>query len=158
MEGAPSSNHTAAREAVWSFKVDRLEYQIDTYWRQRVLAVIINQIRPPIIVQNRRNKQSFDIYAFTFDIVPLVLEKTCFAGQIFEYKWKMIKMRKRESIMQILHQRSKQRPTPMKNMGRAPTWEGPRPTQEPTTRRRSQGCPTRVRVHQGCGRTPGATT
>ena len=42
----------------------------------------------PIIVQNRRKKQYFDTYAFTIDIVPLVLEKTCFAGHTFEYKWK----------------------------------------------------------------------
>ena len=95
----PIGDHTVAREAVWSFKVDRLEDQIDTYWRQRVLAVIINQIRPPIIVQNRRNKQSFDIYAFTIDIVPLVLEKTCFAGHTFKYKWKTNKMRNPESVM-----------------------------------------------------------
>ena len=55
------------------------------------MAVTINQIRLPIIVQNRRNKQSFDTYAFTIDLVPLVLEKSCFAGHIFEYKWKTYK-------------------------------------------------------------------
>ena len=27
-------------------------------------------------------------HAFTIDIVPLVLEESCFAGHIFEYKWK----------------------------------------------------------------------
>ena len=27
-------------------------------------------------------------HAFTIDIVPLVLEDTCFAGHTFEYKWK----------------------------------------------------------------------
>ena len=53
-----------------------------------VLAVTNNQIRPPIKVQNRRNKQSFGTYAFTIDLVPLILEKTCFAGHTFEYKWK----------------------------------------------------------------------
>jgi hypothetical protein len=37
------------------------------------------------------NKQSFDTYAFTIDLVPLVLEKSCFAGHVFEYKWKIIK-------------------------------------------------------------------
>ena len=53
-----------------------------------LLAVTKDNIRMPIIVQNRRNKQYFDTYAFTIDIVPLVLEKTCFAGHTFEYKWK----------------------------------------------------------------------
>ena len=55
------------------------------------MAVTIDQIRPLNKVQNRRNKQSFDTYAFTIDLVPLVLEKTCFVGQIFEYKWKISK-------------------------------------------------------------------
>jgi hypothetical protein len=32
---APISDFAVAREAVWSFKVDWLEDQIDTYWRQR---------------------------------------------------------------------------------------------------------------------------
>lgn len=30
---APISNYTVSWEAVWSFKVDHLEDQIDTYWR-----------------------------------------------------------------------------------------------------------------------------
>ena len=51
-----------------------------------VLAVINDQIRPPIIIQNRRNKHTFDTYAFTIDLVPLVFEKTCFAGHTFEFK------------------------------------------------------------------------
>ena len=48
-----------------------------------LLAVTNDHIRPPINVQNRRNKQSFDTYDFTINIVPLVLEKICFTGQIF---------------------------------------------------------------------------
>lgn len=32
---APISDYNTGREAVWSFKVDRLEDQIDTYWKQR---------------------------------------------------------------------------------------------------------------------------
>ena len=64
----------------------------------------------------------------------------------------MIKMRKKETVIQILYQRSKQRPTPMKNQGRALKWEGPKSTQEPTTRRRSRAGPTWVRPH------PSATT
>jgi hypothetical protein len=39
-------------------------------------------------VQSTRNKHTFDTYAFTIDLVPLVLKKTCFAGHIFKYKWK----------------------------------------------------------------------
>ena len=56
-----------------------------------MLAVTNDQIWQPIIFQNRRNKQTYDTYAFTFDLVPLVLEKTCFVGHIFEYKWKINK-------------------------------------------------------------------
>ena len=31
----PISDESVQKEAVWSFKVDRLEEQIDIYWRQR---------------------------------------------------------------------------------------------------------------------------
>ena len=58
------------------------------YRAQLLLAVTNDKIRPPNKVQNRRNKQSFDTYTFTIGIIPLVLEKTCFAGHTFEYKWK----------------------------------------------------------------------
>jgi hypothetical protein len=66
-----------------------------------LLAVLNDNIRAPITIQNKRNKQTFDTYAFTFDIVPLVLKEICFAGHIFEYKWKtkqkvQIKRRKAE--------------------------------------------------------------
>jgi hypothetical protein len=53
-----------------------------------LLAVINDQIQPPITIQNRINKQTFDTYAYTIDLVPLVLEEICFAGHTFEYKWK----------------------------------------------------------------------
>ena len=53
-----------------------------------MLAVINNNIRPPITIQNGRNKQTFDTYAITINLVSLVLEETCFAGHTFEYKWK----------------------------------------------------------------------
>jgi hypothetical protein len=46
------------------------------------LAVTNDHFRPPIIVQNKRNRHAFDIYAFTIDLVPLVLEKSCSAGHI----------------------------------------------------------------------------
>ena len=54
-----------------------------------------DNIQPPIIIENRINKQSFDTYAFTIDIVPLVLEKTCFAGHTLEYKWKINKTKQK---------------------------------------------------------------
>ena len=53
-----------------------------------MLAVTNDQIRPPITIQNGRNKQTFGTYAFIINLVPLVLEETCFVGHIFEYKWK----------------------------------------------------------------------
>ena len=31
----PISDESVRREAAWSYKVDRLEEQIDLYWRQR---------------------------------------------------------------------------------------------------------------------------
>ena len=53
-----------------------------------LLAVTNDQIRPPITIQNRSNKQTFDKYAFTIDLVPLVLEELYFVGQSFKYNWK----------------------------------------------------------------------
>ena len=50
--------------------------------------VLNDHIRSPIYIQNRRNKQTFDTYAFTIDLVPLVLEEVCFVGHTFKYKWK----------------------------------------------------------------------
>ena len=44
------------------------------------MVVLNDHIRPPIYIQNRRNKQTFDTYAITINLVPLVLEETCFAG------------------------------------------------------------------------------
>jgi len=66
-----------------------------------MLAVTNDQICKPIIVQNRRNKQTYDTNAFTFDLVPLVLEKTCFAGHIFEYKWKINKTKEKAETESI---------------------------------------------------------
>jgi hypothetical protein len=59
------------------------------------LAVTNDNIQPPIIIQNRRNKHTFDTYACTIDLVPLVLEKTSFVGHIFKYKWKMNKTKQK---------------------------------------------------------------
>ena len=53
-----------------------------------VLAVLNDQIRPPITIQSGSNKQIFGTYAFTINLVPFVLEETCFAGHTFEYRWK----------------------------------------------------------------------
>ena len=65
-----------------------------------LLVVLNDQIRPPIKIQNRRNKQTYNTYAFIIDIVSLVLEESCFAEQIFEYKWKTrqkVQLRKRKA-------------------------------------------------------------
>ena len=59
------------------------------------MAVTNDNFRPPTIIQNRRNKHTFDTYACTIDLVPLVLEKTCFAGHTFEYKWKINKTKQK---------------------------------------------------------------
>jgi hypothetical protein len=59
------------------------------------LAVTNDHFYPPIIIQNKRNKHAFDTYAYTIDLVPLVLEKSCFAGYIFKYKWKINKTKQK---------------------------------------------------------------
>jgi hypothetical protein len=64
------------------------------------LTVTNDQIRPPIIVQNRRNRHAFDTYVFTIDLVLLVFEKTCFVGHIFEYKWKTYQKVQTEGVKQ----------------------------------------------------------
>jgi amino acid permease len=65
-----------------------------------LLAVTNDQIRTPIIIQNRRNKHAFDTYAFTIDLVPLVFEKTCFVGHKFEYKWKTYQKAQTKDVKQ----------------------------------------------------------
>ena len=57
------------------------------------MAVTNDQIRPPITIQNNRNKQSFDTYAFTVNIVLLVLQDYYFTGLILEYKGIIVKVR-----------------------------------------------------------------
>jgi hypothetical protein len=61
-----------------------------------------------MIVQNRRNRHTFDTYVFTIDLVPLVFEKIYFLGHKFEYKWKNTKMHKHKSVKQILYQRRRE--------------------------------------------------
>jgi hypothetical protein len=63
-------------------------------------VVTNNQIRPQIIVQNRRNRHAFDTYTSTIDLVPLIFEKTCFAGHIFENKWKAYQKAQTEGVKQ----------------------------------------------------------
>jgi hypothetical protein len=55
--------------------------------------VLNNHIRPPNKIQNRRNKQTYDTYAFSIDIVPLVLQDYYFVGLILEYSGTIVKMR-----------------------------------------------------------------
>ena len=67
------------------------------------MAVTNDNIRPPNTIQNRRNKHTFSTHAYTFDLVPLVFEKTSFAGHISESSGKYIKIskrRKEESVRQ----------------------------------------------------------
>jgi hypothetical protein len=77
-----------------------------------MLAVTNDQIRPPINIENRRNKQTFDTYAYTIDLVPLVLEETCFAGLHLNTSGKPSKRRnqakrKADSRNQILKSQAK---------------------------------------------------
>jgi hypothetical protein len=72
------------------------------------LAVTNDNIPPLIIVLNRRNKHTFDTYAYTIDLVSLVFEKTCFAGHIFEIKWKTNKINQKvQSRKRILEVRKR---------------------------------------------------
>ena len=63
-----------------------------------VLEVTNDNIRPPIIIQNRRNKQTFDTYAYTTDLVPLVLEKNVLQDIYMKYMGIMVKLRNLESV------------------------------------------------------------
>ena len=71
-----------------------------------LLAVTNDNIRLPIIIQNRRNKHTFDTYAYTNAIFPLVLEKTCFVGDTFEYKWKTKQKAQFEKRNAEMHKRN----------------------------------------------------
>jgi hypothetical protein len=77
-----------------------------------LLVVTNDQIRLPIIVQNRRNRHAFDTYAFTIDLVPLILEKSCSAGHIFEYKWKTYQKAQIEGVKQKYAKENKKRGPP----------------------------------------------
>jgi hypothetical protein len=114
------------------------------------LAVTNDQIRPPIIVQNRRNKHTFDAYAFTIDLVPLVFEKSCFVGHIIKYKWKTYKKVQTEGVKQKCARENKKRSPPTQL-----TWteyhhrRGPGSAQSP----QEQGSGERSQLQ--CGRTLG---
>ena len=75
-----------------------------------MLVVTNDNIRPPIIIQNRRNKQSFDTYAFTIDIVLLVLHDYYFAGLILEYNGIRVEIR---------HQRKRNADHKLRNKAKA---------------------------------------
>ena len=63
-----------------------------------LLTVTNDNIRPPIIIQNWRNKQTFDTYAYTTDLVPLVLEKNVLQDIYMKYMGIMVKVCKLESV------------------------------------------------------------
>ena len=73
------------------------------------MAVTNDHFYPLIIVQNRRNKHAFDTYAFTIDLVPLVLEKSCFTSHIFKYKWKTYQKAQIEDVKQKCAKENKKR-------------------------------------------------
>jgi hypothetical protein len=56
-----------------------------------VLVVLNDQIRPLNKIQNERNKQTYDTYAFTIDTVTLVLQDYYFTGPILEYNGIIVK-------------------------------------------------------------------
>ena len=64
------------------------------------MAVTNDNIRPPIIIQNRRNKHTFDTYAYTIDLVPLVLEETCLIGPHLNTSGKPSKRRNSKGVKQ----------------------------------------------------------
>ena len=66
-----------------------------------LLAVTNDQFQPPINIQNKGNKQTFDTYAYTIDLVPLVLEETCFAGLYLNKRRNQAK-HKADSCSQLL--------------------------------------------------------
>jgi len=64
------------------------------------VVVTNDQFWPPINIQNRRNKQTFNTYAFTINIVPLVLEETCLAVLHLNTSWKQSKRRDSKGVKQ----------------------------------------------------------
>jgi hypothetical protein len=65
-----------------------------------LLAVTNDHIRPPIYVQNRRNEYTFDTYAFTINLVPLVLDKHVLQDKYSNTSGKPTKRRNSKSIKQ----------------------------------------------------------
>ena len=66
-----------------------------------MLAVVIDHFTPPTLIQNRRNKQSFDTCAFIIDLVPIVFEKICFADHKSGNRWKLKEKMKAQYIIHI---------------------------------------------------------
>jgi hypothetical protein len=137
--------------ALHDWRVPYLEIPYHPWLLVSLLAITIDQIRPPIIVQNRRNKHTFNTYAFTIDLFPLVFEKTCFAGHIFGIKWKTNKIKqKTQSITRISEMckgKEWKRPIQTSKLGRIPPWQASRPSQQPTRARRWLAGPAQVRAY-----------
>jgi hypothetical protein len=114
----------------WYTGLELLEEKRDiaAFLVEKLLEVTIDQIRPPIKVQNRRIEQTFDTYAYIINLVPLVLEKTCFAGHTLECKWKINKRCSTRKRKVEKHKGAKQKPIQKPILGRAPMWTRSRPT------------------------------
>jgi hypothetical protein len=85
------------------------------------LAVLNDHIRPSINIQNRRNKHTFDTYAFTIDIFPHVLEIQYFVGLIHEIHGNMIKKAQLGKHKANLAQRNQAKAHPITKYGSSTT-------------------------------------
>ena len=113
-----------------------------------LLAVLNDNIRQPINIQNRRNKQTFDTYVFTIDIFPHVLEIQCFAGLIHEIHGNMTKRRNLEKCKAETCKRIKgESPPTCQTQDEHQCGSYPGPARSPS----EQGGGERTRL--GCGRT-----
>jgi hypothetical protein len=103
----------------WYTDLELLEEKRDivAFLVEKLLVVTIDQIRPPIKVQNRRIEQTFDTYAYIINLVRLVLEKTCFAGHTLESKWKINKRGNTRKRKIEKAQRSQAKAHPKANFG-----------------------------------------
>jgi len=79
------------------------------------LAVLIDKIQPPTMIQKRGSYIFLHTYRFTIDIFPLVLENQCFTGVKLEYKGIIVKYTINQSAKQrnekMAHQNIKCGPT-----------------------------------------------
>jgi hypothetical protein len=68
----------------------------------QVLAVLNDQIRPTINIQNKRNKQTYSTYTFTINIFSHYWILSVLQDIYMKYMGSMVKVRKSESVKQIL--------------------------------------------------------